>query len=709
MSTQLPFRQFVLKVHSRCDLACDHCYVYEHADQSWRGRPAAMTVETMAHVAARIGEHAKSHGLAKVHVVLHGGEPLLCGPERLSALIFALRSGLRGTCDLDLRIHTNGVLLDRRFCELFRTNGVKVGISLDGDRAANDRHRRYRDGRSSFDKVVKAIELLRTECPDIYSGLLCTIDVRNDPIAVYDALVSHAPPAIDLLLPHSTWDEPPYRTGETDYADWLAAIFDKWLADGRPVPVRTFDSIISTGRGGPALTESLGLEPSDLLVVETDGTYEQADSIKVAFDGAPATGMDVFQHSIDQVAAHDGVAARQGGLEGLSATCRACPVVDSCGGGLFAHRYRTGSGFDNPSVFCADLKKLIEHVERRTFVPRHVVPKAALRSIATGQGTLAAITSLEEGQRSIRRALVAAVRRQAGPSPEWDLLCRVDPAVVDRVLAHPYTRAWAVGRLRGPAGPGDGRLAALACVAAARADVPATLRLPVRDGSVYLPGVGRYDVPGASEIEVEVRAGEIEVEGASAVHPVRRLRTGGLALAIEDLDPFRDCHSGPVADRLTDEEFACWETTFRAAGDILAAEYPEYTPALAVALSTVVPLRGEPVSEAGRDAFGSVAISLPADPEALCVLLLDAAQRMKLGGVLDMLDLLRRAPSVSPDTERLLFDSYARLVVTDFRRRRWGDTADSLAATHVDLLLTSGSLTRLGREFVEDMRGAWSA
>lgn len=668
-----------------------------------------MTVETMAHVAARIAEHAKSHGLARVHAVLHGGEPLLCGPERLSALIFALRTGLRGTCELDLRIHTNGVLLDRRFCELLRANGVKVGISLDGDRVANDRHRRYRDGRSSFDKVVNAIELLRTEYPEIYSGLLCTIDVRNDPLAVYDALVSHEPPAVDLLLPHSTWDEPPFRTGETDYADWLAAIFDKWLADGRPVPVRTFDSIISTSRGGPALTESLGLEPSDLLVVETDGTYEQADSIKVAFDGAPVTGMNVVQHAIDQVAAHEGVAARQGGLDGLSPTCRACPVVESCGGGLFAHRYRTGSGFDNPSVFCADLKRLIEHVEHRTSVPRHVLPKAALRSIAAGQGTVAAIIALEEGQRSIRRALVAAVRRQGGPSPEWDLLCRVDSAVVDGVLAHPYNRAWAVRRLRDPAKPDDGRLAAIACAAAARAGVSATLRLPVRDGSVYLPGIGRYDVPGASEAAVEVRAGEIEVEGASAVYRVRRLRTGPLTLAIDDLDPFRDCHDGPVADRLTDEEFARWETMFLGAWDVLAMEYPAYAPALAVALSTVVPLRGEPASEAARDAFGSVAIALPPDAETLCVLLLDAAQRMKLGGVLDMLDLLRRRPSVSPDTEGLLFDSYARLAVTDFRRRRWGDTADSLAATDVDLLLTSGSLTRLGREFVEEMRGAWPA
>ena len=50
-----------------------------------------------------------------------------------------------------MKVHTNGVLLSEDFCDLFAAHGVGVGISLDGDKAANDRHRRYRDGRSSYD------------------------------------------------------------------------------------------------------------------------------------------------------------------------------------------------------------------------------------------------------------------------------------------------------------------------------------------------------------------------------------------------------------------------------------------------------------------------------------------------------------------------------------------------------------------------------
>ena len=54
-----PFQEFVLKVHSRCDLACDYCYVYTMADQGWRGQPVRMSVAMIHQAAARIAEHAR--------------------------------------------------------------------------------------------------------------------------------------------------------------------------------------------------------------------------------------------------------------------------------------------------------------------------------------------------------------------------------------------------------------------------------------------------------------------------------------------------------------------------------------------------------------------------------------------------------------------------------------------------------------------------
>jgi uncharacterized protein len=702
-----------------------------------------MSVATMRRVAERIAEHVTNHGLTEVFVVLHGGEPLLAGPVRLRELIAALRDPLNRICTVDVGVQTNGVLLTRRFCELFRELGVKVGISLDGDRTANDLHRRYRDGRSSYDQVVRAIDLLRTDYPDLYCGLLCTIDIANDPIAVYDALVSHRPPAIDFLWPHHTWEQPPPRTSETAYADWLIAIADKWLAGGRPVPVRMFDSIINTSRGGHSLTESLGLEASDLVVIETDGSYEQVDSLKTAFHGAADTGMDVFRHSIDDVGRHPGIRARQGGLTGLCATCRQCPVVATCGGGLFAHRYRPGasgesgpSDFANPSVYCKDLLALIDHVQQRTTAVSGALPAASLMSFASGFGDAPAIAGLKDTQLIGCRALLATIGTRSAPSPEWEIVRRIwsdHPDALDAALVHPYVRVRAVERLaRLDAGEhvDDGLLATIASVAAVHARTRATVTVPVRDGAVHLPTIGTYTVPGRQSTTVEVDTGDLRVDGAERVDPIRRLTAGAVTVVLDDLDPFRDCHEHPAAPRLDDTAFAAWQASFEKAWDLLHKRYGEYAPAIAEGLTTIVPLAspgpGRSVSSAARHAFGSVGIALPEDPDTLCLLLLHEFQHVKLGAVLDLIDLYDRnddrkyhAPwrEDPRPLEGLLQGTYAHIAVADYwRRRSWQAEPETAAEaarqyddwhpktlTAVDTLAGSGALTGLGEQFVAGM------
>ncbi|WP_431897032.1 FxsB family cyclophane-forming radical SAM/SPASM peptide maturase [Nonomuraea sp. bgisy101] len=704
----VPFRQFVLKVHSRCDLACDHCYVYEHADQSWRRRPKVMARETIAWSALRIAEHVKTHALDQVTVVLHGGEPLLAGHDRLQAVAEAIAAALTGTCRLDLRVHTNGLLLDDDFLDLFEEKGVKVGVSLDGDRAAHDRHRRYADGRGSHDRVLGKLALLRGR-PHLYAGLLCTVDVANDPIAVYEALVEQAPPRVDFLLKHATWDEPP----ESGAGDWLIAVFDRWVADGRPMAVRMFDSIESTSRGGPSMTEALGLEPSDLVVIETDGAYEQVDSLKAAYDGAPETGLDVFGHTLDEVARHPGIAARQRGIDGLAEACVRCPVVDSCGGGLYPHRYKEG-GFANPSVYCADLLKLITHVRgrlRRT----HELTSGQLGELAAGHGSAEAVAALAAGQVSLRRL---ALTKAAGPGPAWRLLTAIDdehPAALAAVLDHPYVRAWAVRRLAGTAGPAH--LGNVAAAAAVRAGVTAEVEVEVLAGVAYLPGLGA--LTGMSGAMVRIDRGGAWAEGATW-EPLRRLTAMGIDVALEDLDPYRDCHQWTPASRLDGERAAAWQERFAAAVQVIARDHPAYLPAIRAGLTTLTPLdqaAGTTSSAAGH-AFGAIATTLPPDSETLALLLMHEFQHVKLGGVLDLFDLFDERDArlfYAPwrddprPLEGLLQGAYAHLAVTDFWRRRdplafarW--RADTAMA--IETLLGAGSLTSLGAAFVAGMRAA---
>jgi uncharacterized protein len=368
-----PFREFIFKIHSRCNLACDYCYMYELADQSWRSRPRIMSRQTIDRAADRIAEHANRHELDRVDVLFHGGEPLLAGPELIDYAARALRTAMPDR-EVGLSIQTNAIQLDDAVLAVLHRHRFGIGVSLDGGQEATDRHRRYANGKGSYlDTVAGLSRLAASPARSLFTGLLCTVNLANDPVRVFEDLLSLAPPSVDFLLPHSNWTEPPPRpagiTSATPYGDWLIAIFDRWYeAPAIEVGVRFFQEIMNLILGGSSGTEAIGLSPVQTLVIETDGSLEQVDSLKSAFNGAPATGHDISSAPFDVLLTHPAIVARQRGISALCATCRSCPLVSVCGGGHYVHRYRAGSGFLNPSVYCADLQRLIIHIRDRMAV-----------------------------------------------------------------------------------------------------------------------------------------------------------------------------------------------------------------------------------------------------------------------------------------------------------------------------------------------------
>ncbi len=379
-----PFRDFVLKVHQRCNLACDYCYVYTMADQSWRHRPAMMSTEVRDAVVRRIAEHADTHHLAHLRILLHGGEPLLAGLPHLLSFVAAIRTALPAYCRAEVCLQTNGVLLAEETVASLRDNSIAVGVSLDGGAADNDRHRRHHDGRGSYQAVHRALTLLNDpRYVSAYAGLLCTIDPNVDPIACYEKLLEFAPPTIDFLLPHANWATRPRlaRDGTgTPYADWLVAAFDRWYA--APVQetrIRLFEDLISLTLGGRSRSEQVGLSPVAVVVVETDGAVEQVDSLKSAYPGACSTGLNVLTDPFTAALAVPGVVARQIGREALCRSCLDCPVHRICGGGHYAHRYRPADGFRNPSVYCHDLRRLVDHVQGRVTADLSRLPAGSHR------------------------------------------------------------------------------------------------------------------------------------------------------------------------------------------------------------------------------------------------------------------------------------------------------------------------------------------
>ncbi|WP_422771800.1 HEXXH motif domain-containing protein [Plantactinospora sp. WMMC1484] len=401
---------------------------------------------------------------------------------------------------------------------------------------------------------------------------------------------------------------------------------------------------------------------------------------------------------------------------------------------------------------------------------RHGFTAEQFTALGRGGGSRDAIEVLVASQRSKRLVQLREVNRRArrfggsattSTERAFALLTTAEarrPKAVRRVLAHPYLDNWASTCLRqfDIGGSDDGQplgaldyLTALAAAAAALAGMRFEVELPSSGGTVVLPTLGAVTGLGPGPVRIVGGPGRLVFVGSARRVTValphqqpsehwapRRLMQVGDArhryqLAIEDLDPYRDCYQWQPTDRLTDRAAAGLGRRFRLAWKLITRQFPDYATGIRASLVSVVPLapaaEGTTRGATSFHAFGSVAISTVTEPESLALSLIHEFQHMKLVAINDLIDLHGADPGgcyLAPwrsdprPLPALLQGTYAHLGVCDFWRRRRRGLTDpaALRSAHfefalwrrltllaADNLLETRVLTRLGAAFVEPM------
>jgi uncharacterized protein len=356
---------FVVKITNFCDLNCDYCYMFNQGDVTYKNRPKIMPVSIRDETVKKIVEHAKCHGLSEVHVIFHGGEPLLAGKQYVSEFLDAFQASECGDVRFHFGMQTNGIKLDREWIALFQERGVRIGISLDGPAVINDIHRVHHDGRGSYSEVNRSIELLLSypNHSEFFGGILCVVDPAQDGLAIYKHFRQMGIKEMDFLLPLSyDWDHmPPFS--EYAISDYLIPIFDMWWKEADPtISIRLFNNIINLICGGRRSTDAIGGNPIKSVMVESDGSMEPLDVLRVCENGFTQTNINVLTNSVDDILKTPVFAMAVRGSTGLADGCRGCPVEDICGGGYLPHRYSREAMFNNPNIFCMSLSRLILHI-----------------------------------------------------------------------------------------------------------------------------------------------------------------------------------------------------------------------------------------------------------------------------------------------------------------------------------------------------------
>lgn len=357
---------FFLRVAARCNLSCDYCYVFRHRDKSWMNYPAQMCLTTVQKFAARLKEYVDKSDLTEINVVFHGGEPLVLGGKRIIEYTDLICATVGEKARVSFSMQTNGTLITQDFLDCCLMRNIGISVSIDGPKAIHDKHRCYASGGGSFSTVLNNIHLLQ-KYGSIFDGVIGVIDPMFSPEDVLNFFDEMDLLDVDLLLPDSTYQDPPLGRDENSslYTDWLCAAFDCWFKTHQRLHFRTFEYILKGILGLDTDLDAFGLGELDYLTIEADGSYHTSDILKVAYENASAIGGTLDDMSICEALNSPKISEYNELLSwnSLPDKCKICEYGYICGGGSLPHRYSPDTGFQNPTVYCQEMYSLIAHAK----------------------------------------------------------------------------------------------------------------------------------------------------------------------------------------------------------------------------------------------------------------------------------------------------------------------------------------------------------
>lgn len=357
----------ILKVASRCNLNCTYCYMYNLVDQSYKLQPKTVAYLTIDNTFKWIQTHCRNHKLKSFHLILHGGEPLLAGKEKIRYIgMKARRVKEQDNIRVSLSLLTNSILLDKEWLDIFNKHDIGFSISIDGPIAYHDRFRLNRNKEGSHGVVEKWIKYLishPSKCPTFGKSALTVIHPDMDGKVLIRYFYALGLKKIDFLLPDQNHNygsiDYPKPDGTGLYSKVLTNAYREWrMIDDPSFKVRKFDLLILSLLGVPVSLDSIGNGPIKVFTIETNGEIEAVDSMKVCGDHFTKSGININDPDYVNV---EHIPLIKLGIEKdnyVHADCMQCTYYKMCGGGYLPHRFHNGNF--TKTVYCADMLALCE-------------------------------------------------------------------------------------------------------------------------------------------------------------------------------------------------------------------------------------------------------------------------------------------------------------------------------------------------------------
>jgi uncharacterized protein len=401
---------------STCNIDCRYCF-FLSKEALYPDDRHRMSDETLE---AYIRQLLESHRLPEVTVAWQGGEPTLMGLDFFRKAVALVEKYRRPEQRIQQTFQTNGIALDDEWCAFLKQHDFLVGLSVDGPRDIHDANRVTRNGKGTFDLVMKGWSHLRKH--GVEFNILCTVNSANqhqgrrvyrffrDELGAswiqFIPIVERAT-ADTIHIANLGWSERPREkrilytqtgtlvthrsVGGAQYGAFLIDVFEEWVRrDVGKVYVQLFDVTLEAYFGQYKLcihAPTCGNGPA----LEHNGDLYACDHfVEPRFK----LGNIHRTHMIALVASPEQRKFGQDKRDTLTRQCQACEVRSLCNGGCPKERFSAAEdGEPGHNYLCAGLYAFFTHT--RPAMAR----MAELHSAGRAPAEIMAMTAADDAKR----------------------------------------------------------------------------------------------------------------------------------------------------------------------------------------------------------------------------------------------------------------------------------------------------------------------
>lgn len=263
-----------------CNMKCDYCF---YCDQAKKRQVASYGMMELA-TAENIIRKVLGQGRADICFAFQGGEPTLRGLDFFKRIRELEEKYNIYGCRILNTLQTNGLSIDRNWCDFLKKHEFLVGVSLDGNKFLHDLYRHDKEGGGTYERVRESIRLLGEYEIDYNILTVVTLQTAQNIKEIYREYKLRGwnyQQYITCLDPFmEERGGKAYSLSPEAYGQFLIQLFSLWYKDwrrGKSPYIRQFENYVGILLGyPPEACEYRGM-CSIQCVTEADGSVYPCD------------------------------------------------------------------------------------------------------------------------------------------------------------------------------------------------------------------------------------------------------------------------------------------------------------------------------------------------------------------------------------------------------------------------------------------------